>query len=222
MKRLKGMIAAMPTPFFADESIDFKGVERLAEHLIKGGLHGILVGGSTGEYSLMSMEERKNLIKTVCDVAKNRAYVIAGSSCHRPKDTIEMVQYAGKAGADFALVLPPYYMCTSSQGIIDYYRTIGENSEIGIVVYHYPTATGVSLSPELLVEISKLPNIAGVKDTAEMEHTSKLICTTKGKNFGIINGCEHLIMGTLASGGDGTMGIVHNLVPNLMRQIYDF
>lgn len=220
MKELKGMIAAMPTPFHADESIDTEGIKKLVEHLVKGGIHGILAGGSTGEYSLMTMEERKLLIKTTCEAAAGKVYVIAGCSCSRTKDTVEMARYAKSVGADFALVLPPYYMKTSEEGMKAYFREIGESADIGVVIYHYPAATAVELSPEFIIELSQLPNIVGVKDTAEMEHTSKLIAL-KGDGFSVINGCEHLIMGTLASGAEGTMGIIHNLVPERMRKIYD-
>ena len=223
MKKYEGMVAAVPTPFLANEEIDFAGVTKLVNHFAASGLHGLLIGGSTGEYSLMSMEERKTLIKTAVQAAAGKnVYIIAGCSAHRPKDTVEMVQYAGSAGADFALVLPPYYMCTSTQGIIDYFRTVGEASQIGIIVYHYPAATTVRISAETFLEISKLPHLVGVKDTAEMDHTCQLIkYFGDDDNFSVINGCEHLIMGTLAAGGNGTMGIIHNLAPKQMRAIWD-
>lgn len=222
MYKFKGMVAAMPTPFNADETINFDGFKEVLNYLVNGGMHAVLIGGSTGEYSLMSMEERKSIIKAACDEAKGKIDIIAGCSCHRPKDTIEMIQFAAEASADAALVIPPYYLKTSRQGIIDYYQELSDNSSIGIVIYHYPDATGVFLDPELILELSKIDKVIGVKNTTEMEHTSKLIDMFKDdENFGIINGFEHLIMGTLATGGDGTMGIVHNLVPKEMVQIYD-
>ncbi len=222
MYKLYGMIPAMPTPFKEDSSIDYDGVKRLLNHLIDGGVHAILVGGSTGEYSLMTPEERRSLIKTACEEANGRVPIIAGTGCHRPEDTIALTQYAAEVGADAALVLPPYYMQTSRQGIIDYFKTVAENSPIGIVIYNYPSATGVDLDPELIFELSKIDKIVGLKDTADLEHTCKVIALTKdNENFGVVNGFEHLIMGTLASGGDGTMGIVHNLAPREMVRIYD-
>ena len=109
-----------------------------------------------------------------------------------------MLQYAAEVGADAGLVLPPYYLQTSRQGIIDYFRELSDNAGISIVIYHYPTATGVYLDPELVLELSKIEKVIGVKNTAEMEHTSKLIDLFKeDENFGIINGFEHIIMGTL-------------------------
>ena len=198
MYKFKGMIAAMPTPFNTDETVNFDGFKNVLNHLVDNGMHGVLIGGSTGEYSLMSMEERKSIIKAACDEAKGKIDIIAGCSCHRPKDTIEMLQYAAEVGADAGLVLPPYYLQTSRQGIIDYFRELSDNAGISIVIYHYPTATGVYLDPELVLELSKIEKVIGVKNTAEMEHTSKLIDLFKeDENFGIINGFEHIIMGTL-------------------------
>jgi 4-hydroxy-tetrahydrodipicolinate synthase len=222
MKKLKGMIAAQPTPFKADESIDFEGVSTLLEHLIKAKMSAVLIGGSTGEYSLMSVDERKALISHACKVAGGRIDLIAGASTSRPDSTKDLIKHAKEAGADFALVIPPYYLQTSEQGIIDYYKEVAEDAGIGIVIYHYPAATCVTLSPELILELSKIENVVSIKDTDDMEHTSKLINLFKDNDdFTVINGSEHIIMGVLSAGGDGTMGIVHNLVPEMMMEIYN-
>ncbi|WP_281975041.1 4-hydroxy-tetrahydrodipicolinate synthase [Halobacillus litoralis] len=217
-----GMIPALPTPMKEDKSIDYKGLEQLIQHLIDGGMHGLLVGGSTGEYSLMSMEERKEVIKFVCETSQGRIPVMAGTGCHRTEDTMELTNYAAEVGADCALVINPYYMPTSRQGIIDHFKTVAENSSIGIVVYHYPDATGVELDPELISEISQIDGIVGIKNTADGEHTSKLIALTKDNpDFAVLTGFEHLILPTLALGGHGAVGVAHNLAPRKIAKLYD-
>ena len=217
-----GMIAALATPLNEDKSIDYKGLEQLIEHLVDGGMNGLLVGGSNGEYSLMSMEERKEVIKFVCEISNSRVSVMAGTGCHRTEETIELTKYAAKVGADCALVINPYYMPTSRQGIIDHYKTVAENSSIGIVIYHYPDATGVELDPELINEISQINGIVGIKNTADGQHTSKLIALTKNNpNFSVLTGFEHLIVPTLAMGGHGAIGVAHNLAPKKIAKLYD-
>jgi 4-hydroxy-tetrahydrodipicolinate synthase len=217
-----GMIPALPTPMKADNSIDFKGLEQLIEHLIDGGMHCLLVGGSTGEYSLMSLEERKAVIKFVCETSNGRVPVMAGTGCHRTEDTIELTGYAAEVGADCALVINPYYMTTSRQGIIDHFKAVAESATIGIVIYHYPDATGVELDPELIYEISQIDGIVGIKNTADGIHTSKLIALTKDNpNFAVLTGFEHLILPTLALGGHGAVGVVHNLAPKKIARLYD-
>lgn len=119
MKELKGMIAAMPTPFHEDETIDTEGIKKIVEHLVSGGIHGILAGGSTDEYSLMTMEERKLLIKTVCEASAGRVYILAGCSCSRTKDTVEMARYA--KSADIGVVIYHYPAATAVTSHVGFY-----------------------------------------------------------------------------------------------------
>ena len=217
-----GMIPALPTPMNEDNSIDFNGLKQLIDHAIEGGMNCLLVGGSTGEYSLMSMEERKEVIKFVCETSNGRLPVMAGTGCHRTEDTIALTQYAAEVGADCALVINPYYMHTSREGIIDHYKAVAENSDIGIVIYHYPDVTNVELDPELIYELSQIDGIVGIKNTADGQHTSKLIALTKdNSNFSVLTGFEHLILPTLALGGHGAIGVVHNLAPKKIAKLYD-
>jgi 4-hydroxy-tetrahydrodipicolinate synthase len=170
----------------------------------------------------MTVEERKAVIKFVCETSNGRIPVMAGTGCHRTEDTIALTQYAAEVGADCALVINPYYMTTSRQGIIDHYKAVAESVNIGIVIYHYPDATGVELDPELIHEISQIDGIVGIKNTADGIHTSKLIALTKDNpNFSVLTGFEHLIVPTLAIGGQGAVGLIHNLVPKKIVKLYD-
>jgi 4-hydroxy-tetrahydrodipicolinate synthase len=222
MKRFEGMSAAMATPMKPDESLDFEATRVLVKHLIDKGLDGVLVGGSTGEYNLMSMEERKELIVHSVEAAKGTdGYVIAGASCHRTQDTIELAKFAGEAGADFVLVLPPYYLPTTTQGVYDYFKAVSESTKAGLIIYHYPAAVNVLLEPEFLVKLGRLDNIVGIKNTADMEHTAKLIALNEHyEGFKIVNGYENLFFPTIACGGDGAMGIIQNLIPAQMAEMY--
>lgn len=222
--KFEGVIAAMVTPMKEDESINYEETARLIRHLSKEGLHGITVCGTTGEYSLMSKEERKEVIRVAVEAAKDTdAYIVAGVSCHRTCDTVELAKYAGEVGADFVLVLPPYYLPTSEQGVIDYFYQIADSTKAGVVIYHYPNNTsGVELSPELIIKLAEHPNIVGIKNTHHMEHTLNLIAlNAHNENFKICNGYEHLFLSTLACGGDAIMGITPNLAPRMLREMYD-
>ena len=224
LKKFEGVLAAMATPMNPDESINFAEEARLIKYLSKEGLHGITVGGTTGEYNLMSKDERKEMIRTAVEAAKDTdSYIVAGVSCHRTCDTIEMAEYAGEVGADFVLVLPPYYLPTSEQGVIDYFTEIANHTKAGVVIYHYPNNTsGVELSVDLILKLAEHPNIVGIKNTHNMEHTLNLITRNKhNDNFKICNGYEHLFLATLACGGDAIMGITPNIAPRAIREMYD-
>lgn len=217
-----GMIPAMPTPFNEEGQIDFEAYGNLIDHLIDGGVHCLLADGSTGEYSMMSQDERKSVIKKAVDHSNGRVPIMAGTGAHTTEETIELTEYASEAGADCALVITPYYMKTSEEGIKQYYKDIAEASDIGIVVYHYPAATNVELSPEFVYELSQIDGVVGVKNTTDQEHTCKVIALTKDDDdFAVLTGFEHLILPTLAVGGDGATGIVHNLAPKEIVSMYD-
>lgn len=223
MKKLEGIVAAMVTPMFADGSINFEETAKLVKHLFNQGLHGLLIGGGTGEYSMMSMDERKDLISCALDAAKGYdGYIIAGTSCHGTHNTVELSKFAGDAGADFVLVLPPYYMPTTKHGTLDYFKEVSQNTNAGLVIYHYPVGTNVNLTPAELVELGKEPNIAGVKNTYVMEHTMQLIVeNAHADNFKVTTGLDTLILSTLACGGDGTITIGGNIFPAQFVQIYN-
>lgn len=217
-----GMISALPTPMYENGDIDFESFGRLIEHVIAGGLHGVLVGGSTGEYSLMTLEERQQIIEFVSNTVNGRVQVMAGTGCHRTSDTINLTQFAESVGVDSALVINPYYMTTSDDAIINHYRQVAQNTNIGIVIYHYPDATGVELAPELIKEISDIAGVVGIKNTADGIHTSKLLNLLKDNpDFSLLTGFEDLIVPTLASGGQGAIGLAHNLAPQQLTRLYN-
>ena len=223
MKKLEGIVAAMVTPMFAGGRINFEETGKLVKHLFKKGLHGILVGGGTGEYNMMSMEERKELISCALEAAKGfDGYIIAGACCHGTHNTVELAKFAGDAGADFVLVLPPYYMPTTKQATLDYFKEVSQNTRAGLVIYHYPFGTNVELTPSELIGLGKEPNIAGVKNTHNMEHTMKMIVeNAHSEKFKITTGLDTLILSTLACGGDGSITIAGNIFPAQFVQIYN-
>jgi 4-hydroxy-tetrahydrodipicolinate synthase len=217
-----GMIPALPTPFNEDGSINFDGLENNIEHVIKGGVHCLLALGSAGEYSLMTLEERKQIIKFIADKTNNRVPLMVGTSCHPTEDTIKLSQYAEQCGADCVLVLPPYYMQTDEQGIKNYYEEITNNLNIGVVIYHYPEGTNVELSPEFVQELSNIPGIVGIKNTTDQMHTNKIVSLTKNNDtFSVLTGFEQLILPTLSVGGKGAVGLAMNVVPEEYVKMYD-
>lgn len=218
----EGVMVPLITPFHEDETIDFDGYKRIIDYTIEGGMHAILVGGSTGEYHMMSLEERKELIKKGCEFAAGRVPVMAGTGEYTAAETIELTNYAADCGAEWGLVLPPFYQQTSEAGIYEFFKEIAEKSKIGIVIYHNPGATNVELSPDFIVELAKIDNIVGVKDTTDERHTCQTIAKTRGiPNFAVIEAEEHLLLPTYSVGGKAAFSILFNLLPKEMREMYD-
>lgn len=217
-----GVMVPLITPFHTDESIDFDGYKKIIDHCIDGGMHAILVGGSTGEYHMMSLDERKELIKRGCEYAAGRIPVMCGTGEYTAKGTIELTNYAANCGATWGLVLPPFYQQTSEEGIYDFFKEIADNSSIGIVIYHNPGATNVELSPDFCAELALIENIVGIKDTTDERHTCQVIAKTRGiSNFTVIEAEEHLLLPTYSVGGTAAFSILFNLLPREMREIFD-
>lgn len=221
-KAPKGIFVPLITPFNDDETIDFPSYKKVIDFVIESGVHGLLVGGTTGEYHVMSLEERKSLIKAGCEYAAGRVPVMAGVGCFTAKDTIELANYAAECGADWGLVLPPYYHHTSDQGILEFYKEIAANSRVGIVIYNYPGATNVDMPPEMIYELSQEENIVCVKESADFGHLCKVVALTKDvDNFTVFTGEEHFILPTFAVGGQGAFAILLNLLPKEIVKMYE-
>lgn len=219
---IRGLYVPLVTPFHADESIDFEGYKKVIDYVIDGGMDGVLVGGTTGEYHMMSLEERRELIRRGCEIVNGRVNVIAGTGMNTAKATIELTNFAADCGAKWALVLPPYYHQTTEAGIYEFFKEVAEGSRIGIVIYHTPGSTNVELSPELLRELAKLDGIAAVKETIDETHTSDTYMATRDiPNFCVMEANEPLLLPSYAIGIDAAFSIIFNLLPREMREMYD-
>lgn len=223
MKTFHGMYAAIPTPFDKDGNIIEESFRKICERIIAAGMQGILVCGSTGEYSALTTEERHTAMKMVVDIVGGRCKVMASCAGHNQEETLEMVKYAESIGIDYALVVTPYYLTTNEEGIYEYYKAIGGSikGKMKLLLYNYPEITTTRLSVEFIEKLSKIPNVIGIKDSDGLDHTSKLVGLLKDKDFGIVNGYEHLAIGTLATGAAGTVGIIHGICPEQMMAIYN-
>ncbi|AOY77861.1 4-hydroxy-tetrahydrodipicolinate synthase [Clostridium formicaceticum] len=218
----KGIIVPLITPFNDDETIDFQAYKKVIDFQIESGVHGLLVGGTTGEYHVMSLEERKSLIKAGCEYAAGRVPVMAGVGCFTAKETIELANYAAECGAKWGLVLPPYYHHTSEDGILEFFKEIAAKSKVGIVIYNYPEATNVCLSPEMIYELSQEENIVSVKESADFGHLCKVLTLTRDiDNFSVFTGEEHFMLPTFSIGGQGAFGILVNLLPKEVVKLYE-
>lgn len=218
----KGIFVPLITPFNEDETIDFQSYKKVIDFQVESGVHGLLVGGTTGEYHVMSLDERKSLIKAGCEYAAGRVPVMAGVGCSTAEETIELANYAAECGAKWGLVLPPYYHKTSEEGILEFFKEVAAKSNVGIVIYNYPGATSVTISPEMIYELSQEENIVSVKESADFGHLCEVVALTKDvENFTVFTGEEHFILPTFSVGGQGAFGILVNLLPKELVEMYE-
>lgn len=234
MAKLQGAFTALVTPMFEDGSIDYEGWRKLIQLQLEGGISGLVPLGTTGETpTLEESPEEEKLIEIV--VSEVRAYkeklakegkpreipIILGASSNNTKDAVKYVQRAKDMGADYALVVTPYYNKPSDEGIYRHFEAV---SKVGlpIIVYNIAGRTGKNISTSLLCRIVELPNIAGVKEASgdinQMMDVIAKISRVKPE-FSVLSGDDGLTLPLIAAGGDGVVSVVSNIAPSLVTEL---
>jgi 4-hydroxy-tetrahydrodipicolinate synthase len=207
-----GAITALVTPF-RDGQIDEAAFERLVEHQIAEGIHGLVPVGTTGETATLSTEEHKRVVELCVQIAKGRVSVIAGAGANATAEAIELVRHAKDVGADAALVVTPYYNRPSQEGMFQHYKAINDAVDFPVVVYNVPSRTGSDISNDTLARLAPLPNIVGIKDaTGDLARASlmRLMC---GEDFVMLSGDDPTAVGYVAHGGHGVISVTGNVAP---------
>ena len=160
-----GPMPALVTPFDAEGAIDEAAFQRNVELCIGYGMTGLLVGGCTGEFWALTLEERKRITKLCVDAAKGRVPVISGTGAVRTEHVIELSQYAKDVGCDGAMVLPPYFVKPSTEDIIAHYETVSDAVDIPILLYNIPANAVNDLTPELVDRLADVKNVVAIKES---------------------------------------------------------
>jgi 4-hydroxy-tetrahydrodipicolinate synthase len=222
MIRPEGSWVAIPTPFTEDDEVDFPGFEKLVDFQAEHGTNGLLLMGSTGESTALTIEERREILDRVLAYAKDRIPVLAGTTCGNTKLTIELSQYAQKAGADGLLLVVPPYLKPTQDGVYEHLKSVAEAVDIPVAIYNNPGRVGVNIEPATVVALAELPNL--VADKEAMPNISQLVQIRRqaGDKINLLC-CDapgfSLIVPTLALGGHGTANISGNAIPREMAEM---
>lgn len=212
-------ICPVLTAFCEDGSVDMEAMKRLFDHLIKGGLDGIAVMGSSGEFYSMTLEETMQFAKDSIDYLKGKIPVYVGTGRLIPEETVKLSNYALEQGADAVMIVGPYYIGTSEAGVQEYYDQVISQINGDVILYNYPDRTGHDLSAELILNLrAKHKNIVGLKDTfGAPSHTRALIRAIKSlyPEFRIYSGYDDNFAHVVNSGGDGCIAALSNLIPDV-------
>ncbi|MBQ3408661.1 MAG: 4-hydroxy-tetrahydrodipicolinate synthase [Clostridia bacterium] len=224
MKKIifKGCGTAIATPF-DENGVNFKVFGDLIEKQISEGVDSIIVCGTTGEAATMTEQERKDTIKFVVDKVNKRIPVIAGTGSNNTKAAIEMTKYVESLGVDGALVVTPYYNKTTQKGLIEHYSAIASNTKLPIIVYSVPSRTGVNITPETCLELSKIENIVAIKEASGNISQVAKIASLCGDNLKIYSGNDDQIVPVLSVGGIGVISVLSNIYPKYTHEmVYDY
>lgn len=207
------------TAFDENGNLDIQGNKNVWDHLIKGGVDGLVIMGSTGEFFSMTTEQKKELIKLVVEHVNKRTKVYIGTSCMTVEDTVELSNFAIETGADAVMIISPYYFALSNESVEFFYDKVAEAVKGDIYLYNFPDRTGHDLTPEVTLNLlRKHKNIVGFKDTvSEMGHTRKLMTTVLKEfpDFIVLSGFDENFVHNILCGGSGCIGGLSNLCPEL-------
>lgn len=213
---LQGVITALITPFQADV-IDEEGFSANIQEQVAAGVSGILTLGTTGEAPTLSDRERELLIKITVDEAKGKVPVLIGTGGYCTKSTIANTVRAQELGADYALVVLPYYNRPTQEGLFLHVEAIADAVDLPMILYNHPGRTGINLLPETLRRLSQIPSVVGIKDcSSSAEQTTQYLQLTDRRAFSVMTGNDSFTLPLMALGGDGIISVVSNLVPELM------
>ena len=215
MKKIifKGCGTAIITPFTKD-GVNFEEFKKMIEFQIEEGVDAIIVCGTTGESSTMTIEERKATIKCAIDTVNGRIPVIAGTGSNCTASAIEMSKWAEEAGADAVLVVTPYYNKTTQEGLVAHYKAIASAIKIPIILYNVPSRTGLNIAPKTCLELSKVKNIVAIKEASGNLSQIAEIKELCRDNLDIYSGNDDQIVPILSLGGIGVISVLSHLVPN--------
>ncbi len=212
----EGAIVAIVTPFRTGK-VDYEAFEKLIEFQVSEGIDGIVPCGTTGESPTLSHEEHKEVIRFTVEIVKNRVPVIAGTGSNNTVEAVELTSHAKSVKANGVLMTTPYYNKPSQEGLFLHYSNIADQVDIPIVLYNIPSRTGINMTAETIIRLSKHKNIVGVKEAAgSMEQAMTIIQGTQ--HFDLLSGDDLLTLPLCSIGGKGVISVLANLLPRETAQ----
>jgi 4-hydroxy-tetrahydrodipicolinate synthase len=221
MTKLGRLLTAMVTPFDEEGGVDYEQTKRLSLALLDSGSDGLVVSGTTGERPTLTDEEQLKLFTAVKEAVGDRGTVMAGTGSNSTREGVVMTREAERVGVDAILLVVPYYNKPTQEGLFAHFKTIAESTTLPCILYNVPSRTVTNLAPETVIRLSKIDNIAGVKEASgNLDQIAKIIEGT-GKDFLVYSGNDGDTFPIMAMGGYGVISVVSHLAGKQMRDMIE-
>ena len=219
----KGIIPPMITPLKDMETLDVAGLERLVEHVLNGGVHGLFVLGTTGEAQSLSYKLRYEVIERTCRLVNGRVPVLVGITDTSLTESVKMAEKAASCGVSAVVSAAPYYFTPAQPELIDFYMELAERLPLPMFLYNMPSHVKVMMEPSTVRAIAQHPNVIGLKDSsANMIYFHTLIQLMKDRpEFTLLMGPEELTGEAVMMGGHGGVNGGANIFPKLYVDMYN-
>lgn len=218
---IKGSYVALVTPFKNNE-IDYSALEKLIEFQIKHETDGLLFCGTTGEAPALAGDEKERLVRFGIKSVDKRAPIMVGTGSNNLHHTISTTMKAQEWGADYALVITPYYNKPTQKGMYEYFKKITENTDIPLVIYNVPGRTGVNISAETTIKLANdFKQIIGIKEASgDLQQVSKIVKNTS-KKFAVMSGEDALNLPIMSCGAKGVISVTANILPQKVHDLVE-
>lgn len=215
----QGSIVAMVTPMSPDGDVDEAALAELVEFHVEHGTDAIVAVGTTGESATLDPEEHCHVIGRVVELARGRLPVIGGTGANSTREAIHLTAMARDAGVDGCLLVTPYYNKPTQHGLYQHFKAIAEAVDIPQILYNVPGRTACDMLPDVVVELSRIDNIVGIKEASgDVERFGELVSRC-GAEFDVLSGEDHLALDSIIAGGRGVISVTANVAPGAMHEM---
>ncbi len=217
---VKGVIAAIVTPFNGDGRLSLSGLREIVEYVVSGGVDAIMTTGGTGEFPNLLREERKEVTRAVAEQVRGRIPVIAGTASCSTMETLMLIEDAAEAGADAAIVVAPYYFKLPEESLYRYYMDLGDRAKLPVILYNNPLYTGNNMTAALMARMAGHERIIGVKQSnSDMGELVELV-RMAGDRMAVTTGIDSQFYPALCVGATGVFSTAASVIPREMAQVY--
>lgn len=220
--KYQGIIPAFYACYDEEGRVSRERTKALTEFFLKKGVKGLYVGGSSGECIYQGVEERKEILEAVMEVAKGKMTIIAHVACNNTADSCALAAHAESLGVDAIASIPPIYFHLPEHAIARYWNDISAAApNTDFVIYNIPQLAGVALTMSLFKEMLKNPRVAAVKNSSMPVQDIQMFKMEGGEDFAVFNGPDEQLIGGLAIGADGAIGGTYGVMPELYLKIFE-
>ncbi|HOI39608.1 MAG TPA: 4-hydroxy-tetrahydrodipicolinate synthase [Methanobacterium sp.] len=222
--KLEGTTVAMVTPFTTEDKVDEEGMRENMNYLLERGVNGLLAAGTTGESATITHQEQKKMMEILVDEVKGKVAAVAGAGSNSSKEALGLVKHAEDVGADYALVITPYYNKPQPHGLYEHYKMLSESTDIPIIAYNVPSRTGTDIDVETIGKIAQLDTIVALKEAnPDLDKVSQIIQKIDqldvSDKFMVLSGNDNLTLPMISQGCKGVISVVGNVDPARMSEM---
>ena len=219
MLKFHGTGVALITPFHDDLTIDFDGLKKVIDHVIRGGADYLVVQGTTGESATLTKDEKKQVLKASLEYNLGRVPVVYGLGGNSTLAVLEEIKNTDFKGIDAVLSVSPYYNKPTQRGIIAHYQAIADACPVPVILYNVPGRTMSNVTYQTTLELAKHPNIIGMKEASSDMSQCMRIAAKMPKDFLLISGDDILTPSMRVLGGQGVISVLANAYPEIFKEI---